>query len=318
MTDIQISHLKLVHWFNNESVSYEQGSAEFGLNVDYYNRLLSGWEPLVEPWLARLNWKLKPNSNSFTLTSMDVLNLNITNPFIDLITTVLSNWQDEYSTGSKSIKRHKTFQPYKLVNLTGQSIQFSTFQHTNLTKNRTDIDSISSKWTLLDDKSEILFNFYENQNQRSHNSQLRELGQNRLRVKLDEWSEIRPALSVDKVGTYFRDVYWISKSAPSSSVTRLIFDISLTGNATKLIEIKSPVSIRNRIGYKLQCRIEPFYQQILPRLGPLFTEVENNAEISIPIKYLPCNIWFRPMDLDVIIVYLKKILINYLINVGIL
>ena len=299
LTDIQLRHLKLVHHFNTELASYEQGSAEFGLNVDYYNRLLSGWEPLVEPWLARLNWKLKPNSNCFTLTSMDVLNLNITNPFIDLITIVLSNWKDEYSTGSKSIRRHQTFQPYKLLNLTGQSIQFSTFQHTNQTKNRADLDSISSKWLTLDDKAEILFNFNENQNQRSHNSQLRELGQNRLRMKMNEWSEIRPALSVDKVGTYFRDVYWISQGAPAASVTRLIFDISLTGNSTKLIEIKSPVSVRNRLGYKLQCRIEPFYQQVMPRLGPLFTEIECNSEISIPIKYLPCNIWFRPIDLDV-------------------
>jgi vacuolar protein sorting-associated protein 13D len=65
-----------------------QGSAEFALNVDYYNRLLSGWEPLVEPWLARLNWKLKPNTNVFTMTSMDVLNLNVTNPFIELITSI--------------------------------------------------------------------------------------------------------------------------------------------------------------------------------------------------------------------------------------
>jgi vacuolar protein sorting-associated protein 13D len=62
-----------------------QGSAEFALNIDYYNRLLSGWEPLVEPWLARLNWKLKASKNVFTMTSMDVLNVNITNPFIELI-----------------------------------------------------------------------------------------------------------------------------------------------------------------------------------------------------------------------------------------
>jgi hypothetical protein len=64
-----------------------QGSAEFALNIDYYNRLLSGWEPLVEPWLARLNWKLKSTTNVFTITSMDVLNVNVTNPFIELITS---------------------------------------------------------------------------------------------------------------------------------------------------------------------------------------------------------------------------------------
>ena len=85
---------------NEPNVLFEQGSAEFGLNIDYYNRLLSGWEPLVEPWLARLNWKIRNNKNCYTLTSMDILNLNITNPFIDLITSVLSNWKDEYNEKS--------------------------------------------------------------------------------------------------------------------------------------------------------------------------------------------------------------------------
>jgi vacuolar protein sorting-associated protein 13D len=110
LTDIQFNRIKLVHNFPIEigkkrviANTAEHGSAEFGLNVDYYNRLLSGWEPLVEPWLARLNWNFKPHTNSFTLTSMDVLNMNITNPFIDLITGVLANWKDEYENELDSV-----------------------------------------------------------------------------------------------------------------------------------------------------------------------------------------------------------------------
>ena len=143
------------------------------MNIDYYNRLLSGWEPLLEPWLARLNWTLKANGNSFTLTSMDALNINITNPFVELITGVISNWKDEYenelSNFGHNTKRHKIFQPYKIVNLTGEPIQYCTFRDTNsasfefmkFDKNeknfKPELDSISS---VIDDKNEWQFNLY--------------------------------------------------------------------------------------------------------------------------------------------------------------
>jgi vacuolar protein sorting-associated protein 13D len=97
LADIQFSRFSLLNNLNTNVQKTEgfsltnqsNGTAEFALNIDYYNRLLSGWEPLIEPWLARINWKFKSNKNVFTITSMDVLNLNITNPFIDLITGFL-------------------------------------------------------------------------------------------------------------------------------------------------------------------------------------------------------------------------------------
>lgn len=136
--------------------------------------------------------------------------------------------------------------------------------------------------------------------QRAHNYQLRELVQHRIRIKLDDWSEIRP-LTIDKVGTYFREIQRLTQNHVTSnatSITRLIFDISLSGNATKLIEIKSPVSIKNRLNYKIQCRIEPCFQCKTNCLGPIIVEIDVGNEFSVPIKYLPCNIWFRPLDLE--------------------
>lgn len=308
LTDIQFNHLKLVHLTrsNPKEDQTRHGSAEFGLNVDYYNRLLSGWEPLVEPWLARINWKLKTTKNCFTLTSIDNLNINLTNSFLDLMTSVLMNWKSEYNVKSHlSSKRHKIFQPYKLINLTGEKLKFCTYKDTNTIaleqqqqKNQ-ELDLISSKWMLIDDKCEKQFNFYDTNlssktmhsnhhyAQRSHNYQLRELVQHRIRVKLDDWSEIKP-LTIDKVGRFFRDMMSESKNV-SNSVTRLIFEISLSGNATKMIRIKSPLSVKNRLNYKIQCRIEPYFQRTLTRLGPLIVEIDRNAEISVPIKYLPCE-----------------------------
>jgi hypothetical protein len=266
---------------------------------------------------------------------MDILNVNITNPFIHCLSGVLANWKDEYN--EKSIqysKRHKIFQPYKLLNLTGEQFQYCTFKDTNSVAlnylntqkfstgdNKTtppqlqDLDIISSDWIKMDDKAEKQFNFYENNSkqskstsmhsnhryaQRAHNTQLRELVQHRIRIKLDDWSEIKP-LTIDKVGNYFRDIYRLNQSVLpmiSNNVTRLIFDISLSGNATKLIKVKSPVSIKNRLNYKIQCRIEPFFQKTLTRLGPLIIEIDTDGETSIPIKYLPCRIFISSFKIE--------------------
>lgn len=81
------------------------------------------------------------------------------------------------------------------------------------------------------------------------------------------------------------------------NMTRLIFEISLSGNAIKQIEMKSPVLIKNRLSYKLECRIESVIAPISSRLGPLILEINVDQEVPVPIKYLPCQIWFRPVEL---------------------
>lgn len=260
LVDIQFNRFQLTQKFAGKNPAnqlsqlssannqQQQGNAEFALNIDYFNRLVSGWEPLVEPWLARFDWKLKPTKNVFTLTSMDVLNVNLTNTFIQLISDVTANWKANLQLDSKQISqqssiriKHKIFQPYKLVNLTGQQIKFIPFQYTDtnstalLGKSTVDeavVGLISSsslnslnhleascEWIQVEDKCEKQFSFFaanlkgshfhsnHHYEQRVKNNQLRKLAQNRIRVKMDGWSEIRP-LTVDKVGTYYREVFF--------------------------------------------------------------------------------------------------------------
>lgn len=38
------------------------GSLVFRLSLDYYNRLLSGWEPLMEPWRLKASWTGNPSA----------------------------------------------------------------------------------------------------------------------------------------------------------------------------------------------------------------------------------------------------------------
>lgn len=116
----------------------KQGYAEFALNLNYFNRFLSGWEPLIEPWLARVNWKLKPTKNVLTITSMDVLNINVTNTFVQLISDVMNKWKADNLLRAREHamekpKHQKVFQPYKVINLTGQQLKFLPYQYNDVT-----------------------------------------------------------------------------------------------------------------------------------------------------------------------------------------
>ena len=50
-----------------------QGRLDIQLQGDYYNRKLSGWEPLLESWRATVNWKLtdpiETNKSAFSVSS---------------------------------------------------------------------------------------------------------------------------------------------------------------------------------------------------------------------------------------------------------
>ena len=65
LLDLQLAKLRLSHSFSNSQTTAfggshisqpqetsENGSLEFGLKVDYFNRFLSGFEPLLEHWVS--------------------------------------------------------------------------------------------------------------------------------------------------------------------------------------------------------------------------------------------------------------------------
>lgn len=88
-------------------------------------------------------------------------------------------------------------------------------------------------------------------------------------------------------------------------MSSLIFQISLNENASKVIEIKSTVLIKNRLNYKIQCRVESLgavtsgsgSSVAQNPAGPLILEIDAEHEAPVPIKYLPCQIWFKPVDI---------------------
>ncbi|CAG5986542.1 unnamed protein product [Menidia menidia] len=66
--------------------STQEGNASFTLSGDYYNRELSGWEPIIEPWPCFLSWqqqaagRLHPPRLKMGIRAKQRLDINITSP----------------------------------------------------------------------------------------------------------------------------------------------------------------------------------------------------------------------------------------------
>ncbi|CAN2388149.1 Vacuolar protein sorting 13 homolog D (S. cerevisiae) [Pristimantis euphronides] len=149
--------------FFQHLVSNPDGSAEFTLSGDYYNRELSGWEPFVEPWPCSIFWqqqeasRLHPSRLKFDLKAKQRLDINITSVLIEQYVNTKESWMADYckqekeattETGNeewmgssvdppcigpiemKTPKRRQPFIPFALRNHTGCTLWFATLTTT--------------------------------------------------------------------------------------------------------------------------------------------------------------------------------------------
>ncbi|XP_053704503.1 intermembrane lipid transfer protein VPS13D [Synchiropus splendidus] len=140
--------------------SSQEGTASFTLSADYYNRELSGWEPVIEPWPCFLSWqqqaagRLHPSRLKMGVRAKQRLDVNITSVLLDQYNTTKSSWiadywkQEETASPSSSrsprtslaempfgqsvkmSKRRQPFVPYALRNHTGCTMWFATLTTT--------------------------------------------------------------------------------------------------------------------------------------------------------------------------------------------
>ena len=99
--DVPLLELTLIDlWLKQEYNGPGDVSATFG--VDYYNRVLSGWEPFVEQWRAAMQWEQTLSSSlsskrfRLRVDSQDLVNVNVTSTFVELVTLVKENWTQDY------------------------------------------------------------------------------------------------------------------------------------------------------------------------------------------------------------------------------
>ncbi|KAM9751025.1 intermembrane lipid transfer protein VPS13D isoform 4-T4 [Menidia menidia] len=82
--------------------STQEGNASFTLSGDYYNRELSGWEPIIEPWPCFLSWqqqaagRLHPPRLKMGIRAKQRLDINITSVLLEQYKTTKSSWMADY------------------------------------------------------------------------------------------------------------------------------------------------------------------------------------------------------------------------------
>jgi hypothetical protein len=151
-------------------------------------------------------------------------------------------------------------------------------------------------WITVEKHGKKEFNFFNINKQRhsslfDYNTRFQgpsQLNKHCINLRFDDWHDIEP-LNIDKVGNYYRNL----KHAKIPGLeTRLIFAISLSkeNDATKLIKIKTALTVRNNLNYPMQCRVESAINKSLVKQ---FT-IQSETDWSIPLKYIPCKLWFRP------------------------
>ncbi|XP_066907047.1 intermembrane lipid transfer protein Vps13D-like isoform X2 [Halyomorpha halys] len=97
LAEISLSKLDIKHDLEKQS-----GISKTVLTIHYYNRFLSGWEPFIESWSCNLCWdhcfgqNLTKTRLELTLTSLEVLNMNITSSLVELYKSVKEIWTQDY------------------------------------------------------------------------------------------------------------------------------------------------------------------------------------------------------------------------------
>ncbi|KAF6021741.1 hypothetical protein EB796_019945 [Bugula neritina] len=243
-------------------VSFEEpiaGTLSLKFGLDYYNRLLSGWEPMVEPWMMNISWdgNLMSNENvDVKVRTTDVVNLNVTSAVLDMMQQMNQIWSslpgssDGSSSASPITSNRESFVPYSLKNQTGRTLLFAIVTKTDGTV------SLPTSWCEVLHGQTKPFSCISSQNKQRHQD-THESTDHRLVVMVEGWQKTS-AISIDKVGLFFRTIFTDehSKSVPKIVASRIVFDIKCMENASKCITVKSPITLRNYTSQDIEMRME--------------------------------------------------------------
>jgi len=294
--------------------SHMLGIANFTLSGDYFNRELSGWQPILESWKCEMDWNIEKNENSLLkkvsigVTSFDTLNVVITNTCLDLYKSVFKSWTDDYERLSKQmnkpiIRNRSPFIPFAIKNETGCDIRFHMVTSNiddffslqlNISKNfftsklkKVSLSQDASKpssWILVKPNEIYPFSFDGPAKIRHRNSH--QLKSHKIVVQVDGWHPVFP-VSVDKVGKYFRE----AKPEDSHYETaRIVFDIVLENNARKMITVRSALLLFNGTPNEMDVKFGISLNSLT---------IKPQTIIPIPLQLIRSKIFAKPCDLDV-------------------
>ncbi|XP_065212498.1 intermembrane lipid transfer protein Vps13D isoform X2 [Planococcus citri] len=319
-SDVPLLELSMANLFFKKDFETRCGQARCSFSVDYYNRILSGWEPFLEPWSCHLNWnhssstELTPKRLVLNVSAHDVLNVNITSTLIDLYKNVKEAWvQDLYNpkerietesnrqSGISGYRRRSPFVPFALKNETGCLLSISTSvaagncslvsspESTHGTRMEED-----SVWHTVTSGETIQFSFGERDKHRHRDTHM--VKHHQITVKVHGWKPVKP-VSVDKVGVYFRHASPDDCSLDSCDLpqARIVFDVTMEGSARKLITVRSALLLYNQLQLPVEIKLEntPAAHSRDPLTYNFI--VSSGKCVPVPLIYTHAQISLRPL-----------------------
>uniref|UniRef100_A0AAG5DF63 UBA domain-containing protein n=1 Tax=Anopheles atroparvus TaxID=41427 RepID=A0AAG5DF63_ANOAO len=295
--------------------------------VDYYNRVLSGWEPMIESWKLEAKWgySLAIESDAagpgdrlnMRVESNDTLRLNVTSTLIELFAMVKDNWMQDYyveSDGSKvgagtsknypaSYRQRAPFIPFAIKNDTGVRLWYTTLISSEIISSRGKalgaLPNVppESSWTLVEPGGVATFSYGTRNKARHRDSHKVNLHQ--IAVRVDGWQEVGP-ISVDRVGTYFRHARPDLSSTLDYSQTpraRIVFGVTMEGSAQKLITVRSALKLINKLDLPVLVKMEHLFGHLNIRNWPETKTaiLHSNELLNVPLTHVHAILYFRPL-----------------------
>ncbi|CAF2761002.1 unnamed protein product [Rotaria sp. Silwood2] len=278
-----------------EYETYRFQQADFQLNIDYYNRLLSGYEPFIELWPLQMTLKNSDTTKSLSICSNHLLNINYTKTMHQLFDLVKNNWLEDYYNTNNIIKetmyfrRPKPFEPYCFKNLIGQRVKFRTWlslqQRFDLNEHIVEYNETKS-FIFPIESSTTKKNILNKELQTSSSSSYSD---RRLFISIEGWDWLQP-ISIDRVGTFFRLALPLGDQLKKPVL--VFIDVTMTESSMRLITIRSSIEIRNQLLTSIDIRLKC-------GSGSLHDiRLEPNEIRSLPLQFCPTLRQFqvRPVD----------------------
>lgn len=269
-------------------------------SADYYNRSLSGWEPVIEPWRVNARWesRVEPRRLQVELCSEDLLSVNITRTLLALVALVRENWTKDLYTQAGSASEHSPsksspsghrrrspFVPYALCNETGHKLWFTTLvtMSDTLTEQSSEL-AVDESWTAARPGETVPFCCAGRVG--------RDLRRKRhqLAVRVAGWRPLG-SVSMDRVADYCR----VLEHEKSGVRVPILIQISLEGSARKLVTLRGGLLLRNQLPHPVEVRVD--HAPAAGEWGVSYCrtcQVSPGGRWSAPLSPTRSAIWARP------------------------
>lgn len=238
------------------------------LLIDFFNPKVSAWEPVLEKWVFVATAKMSQKSTRLVLFAQHPLELNATTYFISSLLSTIAAWKTDYSVvGPRHIRER--FVPYKIVNRTGLPVTLMLQE---------------PRCLQLAVGEEQHFDF-DDKPQKLRHQKLRDATYSptahKITVVVDGWQDVMPPITVDRVGVFMHELF--PPNDNTHPTARLVTEVSMQ-QGQKVIEMRSPLVIRNSLTIALDVRLTPSMDMIVPGGG----------QVSVPINLVTANVVVRP------------------------